>query len=73
MGPIQERARENLVSSDNNIIMLRKRLMDAAGKVARGVAPPGLDPLVQRARAVSMVVPRELPLLDAIAQAQNKN
>jgi hypothetical protein len=53
--------------------MARRRLMDAADAVARGAAPPGLDPLVQRARAVSMVVPRELPLLDAIAQAQNKN
>ena len=71
MGPIQDRARENLVSSDNNIIMARRRLMDAAEGVARGAAPPGLDPVVQRARAVSMVVPRELSLLDAIAQAQN--
>jgi hypothetical protein len=44
--------------------------MDAAGAGAFGAAPPGLDPLVQRVRAVSMVVPRELPLLDAIAQAQ---
>jgi hypothetical protein len=72
MGLIQERARENLVSSDNNIIMARRRLMDAAGEVARGAAPPGLDPLVQRARAVSMVVPRELPLLDAISRFKDE-
>ena len=73
MGPVQDRARENLVSSDNNIIMARRRLMEAADCVARGVAPPGLDPLVQRARAISMVMPRKLPLLDAIAQAQKTN
>ena len=36
--------------------------------VARGNPPPGLDPQVQRARAMSMVVPRSLSLLDAIAQ-----
>jgi phenylpropionate dioxygenase-like ring-hydroxylating dioxygenase large terminal subunit len=70
MGPIQDRTREHLVSSDNNILMARRRLKDAADAVARGVAPPGLDPQVQRARALSMVVPRDLPLLDAIAQAQ---
>jgi phenylpropionate dioxygenase-like ring-hydroxylating dioxygenase large terminal subunit len=70
MGQIQDRTREHLVSSDNNILMARRRLKDAADAVARGVAPPGLDPQVQRARALSMVVPRDLPLLDAIAQAQ---
>jgi len=68
MGPIQDRTRESLVGSDNNVIMARRRLKDAADAVARGVAPPGLDPVVQRARALSMVVPRELPLLDAIAK-----
>jgi len=68
MGPVQDRAREQLVSSDNNIIMARRRLREAAEAVARGVAPPGLDPQVQRERAMSMVVSRELSLLDAIAQ-----
>jgi hypothetical protein len=68
MGPIQDRARENLVSSDNNIIMARRRLMEAADGVARGAAPPGLDPRVQYARAVSVVAPRELSLIDAIAK-----
>jgi hypothetical protein len=67
MGPVQDRTREHLVSSDNNILVARRRLKDAADGVARGVAPPGLDPQVQRARAVSMVVPRDLPLLEAIS------
>lgn len=70
MGPIQDRAREHLVSSDNGIILTRRRLMEAAEAVSGGTAPPGIDPAVQRARALSMVVPRELSLLDAIARAQ---
>ena len=48
----------------------RRRLMDAASAVARGVAPPGLDPAVQGARAVSMVASRQLSLPDAVAAAQ---
>jgi phenylpropionate dioxygenase-like ring-hydroxylating dioxygenase large terminal subunit len=70
MGTIQDRARENLVSSDNGIIMTRRRLMEAAGAVSHGMEPPGLDPAEQRARAVSMVAPRELSLLEAVAEAQ---
>jgi phenylpropionate dioxygenase-like ring-hydroxylating dioxygenase large terminal subunit len=70
MGTIQDRSREHLVSSDNGIVKTRKRLMDAAKAVERGLAPPGLDPAAQGARAVSMVVPRELSLPDAVAMAQ---
>jgi hypothetical protein len=69
MGVVQNRAHEHLVSSDNNLLMARRRLREAAEGVARGVAPPGLDPQVQGARAISMVVPRELSLLDAIAKS----
>jgi hypothetical protein len=70
MGTIQDRTREHLVSSDNGIVKTRRRLMDAASAVARGIAPPGLAPAAQRARAVAMVVPRELSLPDAVAMAQ---
>ena len=73
MGLIQDRAREHLVSPDNNIIMTRSRLMDAAKAVERGIAPPGVVPAEQRARAISMVTPRESSLLEAIAQAQRTN
>jgi nitrite reductase/ring-hydroxylating ferredoxin subunit len=72
MGPIQDRTREHLVSSDNGIVKTRRRLMDAASAVARGLAPPGHDPETQRARAVSMVVSRELSLFEAIAREQQK-
>jgi phthalate 4,5-dioxygenase len=72
MGAIQDRTREQLVSSDNGIIMTRRRLLEAAAAVAQGKVPPGLDPAVQGVRAVSMVVPRGLALLDAISRAQNE-
>ena len=70
MGAIQDRTREHLVSSDNGILMTRNRLMDAAKAAGEGTTPPGLDPATQCARAMSMVVPRELALLDAIAGVQ---
>ncbi len=70
MGAIQDRSREHLVSSDNGIVRTRKRLMDAAKAVERGDAPPGLASAAHGVRAVSMVVPRELSLPDAVAMAQ---
>ena len=70
MGAIQDRSREHLVASDSGIVKTRKRLIDAAAAVARGAAPPGLAPAEQGARAVSMVVPREMPLLEVIERAQ---
>jgi len=66
MGPVQDRARERLVSSDNGIIMARKRLTDAAAAVARGEAPPGADAAAQGARATSMVAPRGVTLVEAM-------
>ena len=68
MGPIQDRVRENLVSSDNNIILARNRLLEAAKASENGAAPPGLDATAQGARALSTVAPRELSLIDAIAK-----
>ena len=66
MGPIEDRSRENLVSTDNGIIMTRKRLLEAARAAAEGREPPGLDPAAQCVRAVSMVVPRELAFAEAM-------
>jgi len=69
MGAIQDRGREYLVSSDNGIVKTRKRLIDAARSVARGTAPPGVDPAAQGARAVSIVASRELDLPEVVAAA----
>ena len=44
MGPIVDRTKENLVSTDNGIIMARHRLLRAAKALAeKGTTPPGVD------------------------------
>ena len=54
MGPICDRTKENLVSTDNGIIMARHRLMKAARALAeKGVTPPGVDPEHQRVRSAA--------------------
>ena len=67
MGAIEDRARENLVSTDNGIIMTRNRLLQAARDVLADKTPPGLDVATQRVRAVSMVAPRSQSFNDALA------
>lgn len=70
MGPIQDRTRENLVSTDNGIIMARRRLMKAAQALAEhGTPPPGIDSEAQRVRSVAMLLPRGRHFLDAAADA----
>ena len=65
MGPIQDRTREHLVSTDNGIIMTRQRLIRAARDVAQGIMPPGRDAAAQAVRAFSAVLSREVPIADA--------
>ncbi len=70
MGAIQDRTRENLVGTDNGIIMMRQRLMKAARALAeKGEAPPGLAPEHQRVRSAAVVLPRELPFKEAARDA----
>jgi phthalate 4,5-dioxygenase oxygenase subunit len=57
MGPIQDRTRENLVSTDNAIIMARLRLRKAAEAVAKGGQAPGLEAAAQNVRSSSFVLP----------------
>jgi phthalate 4,5-dioxygenase oxygenase subunit len=66
MGPIVDRTKENLVSTDNGIIMARHRLMRAAkALVEQGIAPPGTQPAQQRVRAVAIVLPPDQTFKDA--------
>ena len=66
MGPIVDRTKENLVSTDNGIIMARHRLMRAAKALAeQGTIPPGVDPEHQRVRSAAIVLPRDEPFKDA--------
>jgi phenylpropionate dioxygenase-like ring-hydroxylating dioxygenase large terminal subunit len=66
MGPIIDRTKENLVSTDNGIIMARHRLMRAAKALAeKGATPPGVDPAHQKVRSASIVLPPDKAFKDA--------
>jgi phthalate 4,5-dioxygenase oxygenase subunit len=70
MGPICDRTKENLVSTDNGIIMARHRMLRAAKAFAdKGVIPPGVDPVHQRVRSVSIVLPPDQAFKDAAKDA----
>ena len=58
MGPLYDRTREMLGSTDAVIVAVRKRLLDAARKVAKGGTPPGLDPQTYALRPFSALLPR---------------
>ena len=70
MGAIQDRTRENLVSTDNGIIMARQRLMKAARALAdKGTPPPGLDGASQRIRSTAIVLPAAQRFEEAAREA----
>jgi phenylpropionate dioxygenase-like ring-hydroxylating dioxygenase large terminal subunit len=70
MGPIIDRTKENLVGTDNGIIMARHRLMKAARALAdKGVTPPGVDPEHQRVRSASVILKPDQPYKDAAKEA----
>jgi phthalate 4,5-dioxygenase oxygenase subunit len=63
-GPIQDRTRENLVSTDNGIIMARRMLLRAARGLRQGAAPPALDPTAQRVRSAAVELPKSVPFTE---------
>jgi phthalate 4,5-dioxygenase oxygenase subunit len=70
MGPVVDRTKENLVSTDNGIIMARHRLMRAVKAfVDKGVTPPGVDPVHQRVRSASVVLPPDRPYQEGARDA----
>jgi phenylpropionate dioxygenase-like ring-hydroxylating dioxygenase large terminal subunit len=61
MGPIQDRTKENLVGTDNGIVMARHRLMRAAKALAeKGTPPPATNPEQHRVRSVAIVLPADV-------------
>lgn len=48
MGPIVDRSKEYLGTSDRAIITLRRMLLDATAAVERREVPPGVDPTTHR-------------------------
>jgi len=65
MGPVADRTKENLVSTDNAIIMARHRLRRAALAHQKGAAPPGLNPDGHRVRSATFVLPADVPFQEA--------
>jgi hypothetical protein len=66
MGAIQDRAKENLVTSDNFILMTRQRLREAARSLGKGVPPPGVDPESHHVRSATLVLPDGATPLEAV-------
>jgi hypothetical protein len=65
-----DRTKENLVSTDNGIIMARHRLLRAVQAFTEtGVPPPGLDPAHQKVRSAAIVLPPDVPFADGAREA----
>jgi phthalate 4,5-dioxygenase oxygenase subunit len=69
MGPIQDRTKERLGTSDSGIIMARQRLLRAAKALADGTPPPGLEPAAQRVRSAALLLPKDVPFQEGAADA----
>ena len=65
-GPIQDRSLEHLVSADEHIITLRRRLLQSARDLMEGQEPEGpTDPASFRAHEVNISVPGDMPIEEA--------
>ena len=70
MGPLVDRTKENLVSTDNGIIMARHRLLRAVkALVDKGVTPPGVDVTHQKVRSAAIVLPPDVPFKEGAREA----
>jgi len=59
MGPIADRTKENLRSTDRAIIIARQRLAKAGKEIQKGGKAPGLSAEAQLVRSASFVIPVE--------------
>ncbi|HEU4543892.1 MAG TPA: Rieske 2Fe-2S domain-containing protein [Jiangellaceae bacterium] len=70
MGPIVDRSKERLVSTDSGIIQARIRLRKAAEALRdEGITPPGVNPSHHRVRSASVVVPKDRGFIEASRDA----
>ncbi|HEX3785477.1 MAG TPA: Rieske 2Fe-2S domain-containing protein [Pseudonocardiaceae bacterium] len=70
MGPIVDRSKEKLVSTDSGIIMARRKLWKAVEAMRdNGETPPGLDPAHHRVRSAAVVLPRDDAFVDSCREA----
>jgi hypothetical protein len=73
MGPIVDRTKEHLGSSDAAVIAARKRLLAEVRAFAEAegdATPSGLDPLQQRVRSASMILPTDMSWVEATAESR---
>jgi phenylpropionate dioxygenase-like ring-hydroxylating dioxygenase large terminal subunit len=69
MGAIQDRSKENLVSTDNGVIMARMRLRKAALAAQEGRPVDALDPSTHAVRSAAVVLPEGVSFHDAVGHA----
>jgi phthalate 4,5-dioxygenase len=70
MGPVVDRSKERLVSTDSGIIMARRKLWDAAEALRdHGVQPPGVNPEHQKVRSAAVVLPKGEAFIDSSREA----
>ena len=70
MGPIVDRTKEKLVSTDSGIIQARQRLRKAVEALRdEGVTPPGVDPAHHHVRSAAIVLPQDQPFIDGSRDA----
>lgn len=70
MGPIVDRTKERLVSTDAGIIKARQKLRKAAIALRdEGVMPPGVDPAHHRVRSAAIVLPKEDSFIESSREA----
>ena len=70
MGPVVDRTKENLVSTDNGIIMARHRLLRAVkALVDTDTPPPGVDVAHQKVRSAAIVLPPDVPFKEGARDA----
>ena len=63
MGPICDRWNEHLAATDECVIHLRRRMLDAVRDFQQGGTPPGADPSIDYGaiRAYRKLLPKDVP------------
>jgi hypothetical protein len=70
MGPIVDRTKEKLVSTDSGIIMARRKLWRAVEALREESArPPGVEVGHQKVRSAAVVLPRDQAFIDGCRDA----
>lgn len=67
MGPVVDRTKERLVTTDIGIVKARAKLRKAALALEQdGTIPPGVDPSHHKVRSASVVLPRDKSFIDSL-------